>query len=157
MEIQLNEYMSISKIQEIKDKLANLRKIIEENKSNIIDDIRAAKKNTVKLEDNSWTDPIGLKISYINDNIITTGINNIEKSLEDGNYILLISKIDECLKSLDDTIREKTELEDLKKIEGKEYNLDYIRQLPIKENSFRDCVIKTNKLLNQLKEIKFEH
>ena len=156
MEIQLNEYMSISKIQDIKNKLTNLRKVIEDNKSDIIDDIRAAKKNNVKLEDNSWTDTIGLKISYINENIITTGIENIEKSLEDGNYTLLISKIDECLKSLDNTIKEKSELEELKNTEEKEYNLDYIRQLPIKENSFRDSVIKTNRLLNQLKEIKFE-
>ena len=157
MEIEINEYSSISKMQEIKDKLINLKNSLEETKTKILEDVIIAKKSTASFGENSWNDEIGKKISDINNNVINIGINEIEKSLEEGNYILLINKIDECIKSIDSTILEKSEIDELKKQEGIEYNLDYIRQLPIKENSFKDKVNKTNELLQQLRDIKFEH
>ncbi len=156
MEIELNGFTTVSKMQDIRNRLATIRKNVEDTKAKIIEDIRVAKKNTLEYEDNSWNDEIGKKISDVNTNVIELGINNIEKSLEEGNYVVLLNKIDECLKSLDNTIRVKSEFETFKNQEGMEYNLDYIRQLPIKENSVKDSINKTNQLLNQLKDIKYE-
>ena len=156
MEIELNEYSSIDKMQELKEKLTTLRNTIEETKYQVLEDVREAKISTLEYKDNSWNDEIGIKISDTNNNVIVEGINSIERSLEEGNYVVLRNKIDECLKSIDNTIREKNELELFKNQEGMEYNLDYIRQLPIKENSYKDSVNRTNNLINQLSEIKFE-
>ena len=154
MEIELNEYSSTLKMNEIKDRLNTLRKNIEETKYQVLEDIRIAKKSTLMYEDNTWNDEIGHKISDANNNVITFGINKIEKSLAEGNCVVLINKIDECIKSIDNTIREKTDLDNLKSQEGMEYNLDYIRQLPIKENSFKDSINRSNELLQELREIK---
>ena len=156
MVIELNEFSSISNMQDIKNRLNTLKNTCEETRNKIIADIKMAENKTREYEEDTWNDEIGEKINDVNNNVITLGIKNIEKSLEEGNYIVLINKIDECMKSIDDTIREKRKLEELKSKEGMEYSLDHIRQLPIKENSFKDRINKTNKLLNQLSEIKLE-